>query len=341
MNGFSPRQVAILYNNDRQVVKGDPQDLLAIQCTVTATQNLSKALTSLGYQVCKIPVRTDLQELEDKLSSFSSSQTFIFNNCDGFNGNNLGAVQVIRLVERMGFSHTGASADSVELCTKKPRCKEALQRFGVPTPRYQVFERAEGEFRLEFPVIVKPAVEDASMGIDLRSVVANQEDLFKRVTYICEQYQQPALVEQFIGGRELAVAMWGNEIIEILPIAEDDYSAISNPLEHLLTYESKWNPESPYFQNIASRIPAVLTGREKQVVHKVARDSFRAVGLRDFGRVDMRFENGIPYVIDINELPDLSPDAGFWNSTRVTGLTYAQMIERILINALKREGWIE
>ena len=75
-------------------------------------------------------------------------------------------------------------------------------------------------------------------------------------------------------------------------------------------------------------------------MRKVAEASFRAVGLRDLGRVDIRFDNGIPYVIDINELPDLSPDAGFWNSVRVTGLTYSKMVERVLIHALKREGWI-
>ena len=341
MNGFNPRQVAILFNKDGQVTRGDPQDLLAIQCTITATQNLYKALTSLGYQVVKIPVRGNLEELEDRLCSFSPKETFIFNNCDGFNGNNLGAVQVIRLIERMGFGHTGASADSIELCINKPRCKENLKRFGIPTPQYQVFERAEGEFRLEFPVIVKPSVEDASMGIDLCSVVCNREDLFSRVAYIIGEYQQPAIVEQFIAGRELAVAMWGNEIVEILPIAEDDFSAIPDPLQHVLTYESKWKPESPYFQNIPSRIPAALTSKEEQVVRKVAEASFRAAGLRDLGRVDIRFDNGIPYVIDINELPDLSPDAGFWNSARATGLTYAQMVERVLTHALKREGWIE
>jgi D-alanine-D-alanine ligase len=340
MNTLSPRQVAILYNRDVQVTNGDPQDLLAIQCTITATQNLFKALNRQGYNVLKIPVRGGLGELEKRLHSYSPKDTFIFNNCDGFNGNNLGAVQVIRLIERLGFKHTGASADSIELCINKPRCKENLQRSGVPTPRYQVFDKAEGEFLLEFPVIIKPSVEDASMGIDLCSVVSNLEDLYRRVAYIIEEYQQPAMAEQFIGGRELAVAMWGNEIVEILPIAEDDYSAIANPLEHLLTYESKWKPESPYFNNIPSRIPAPLTSKEEKVVEKVAQDSFRAVGLRDLGRVDMRFENGIPYVIDINELPDLSPDAGFWNSVRVTGLTYAQMVERILIHALKREGWI-
>ena len=340
MNGLSPRRVGILLNKDGQVSRGDPQDLLAIQCTITATQNLYKALTSLGYQVVKIPVKSSLGELEDRFCSFSPNDTFIFNNCDGFNGNNLGAVQVIRVAERLGFKHTGASADSVDLCTNKPHCKETLKQAGVPTPRYQVFERSEGEFQLEFPVIVKPTVEDASMGIDLSSVVGNQEDLFSRIAYIIEEYQQPAMVEQFIAGRELAVAMWGNEIVEILPIAEDDFSAIPDPLQHVLTYESKWKPESPFFQNIPSRIPASLTPKEEQTVRKVAEASFRAVGLRDLGRVDIRFDNGIPYVIDINELPDLSPDAGFWNSVRVTGLTYSKMVERVLIHALKREGWI-
>jgi len=340
MNGFSARQIAILFNNDGQVTRGDPQDLLAIQCTITATQNLYQALTSLGYQVIKIPVSGNLGELEDRLRSFSPKDTFIFNNCDGFNGNNLGAVDVIRQVERMEFKHTGASADSVELCINKPRCNERLKQEGIPTPRYQVFEQAKGEFQLEFPVIIKPSVEDASMGIDLGSVVTNREDLYKRIAYIIDEYQQSAVVEQFISGRELAVGMWGNEIVETLPIVEDDFSAIPDPLQHVLTYESKWKPESPYFQNISSLIPASLTPRQEQTIRKVAEDSFRAAGLRDLGRVDIRFNNDIPYVIDINELPDLSPDAGFWNSVKVTGLTYPQMIERVLIHALRREGWI-
>jgi D-alanine-D-alanine ligase len=341
MNGSILRQVVILYNKDGKVTRGDPGDLLAIQCTVTSTNDIYKALSSRGYQVVRIPITDSLEELKDRLNHFSSNDTFIYNNCDGFKGNNLEAVQVIRLIERMGFKHTGANADSIEICINKPRCKENLVRFGVPTPHYQVFEKADGEFQLEFPVIVKPSFEDASMGIDLGSVVSTYEDLFMRISYIIEKYQQTALVEEYIGGRELAVALWGNDNLEVLPISEDDFTAISNPLEHVLTYESKWKPESRSFQNIPTLIPARLTRAEEQVVHKVARDSFRAVGLRDLGRVDMRLDNGVPYVIDINELPDLSPDAGFWNSVRATGMSYAQMIESVLIHGLHREGWIK
>jgi len=340
MNGCD-HQIAILYNEDGQVTRGDPQDLLAVQCTITATQNLYEALTGLDYQVVKIAARGDLSELEDTLCSYSPKETFIFNNCDGFNGNNMGAVQVIRLVERMGFKHTGASADSIELCTDKPRAKKHLLQSGISTPKYQVFDKAKGVFQLEFPVIVKPSIEDASMGIDLCSVVTSMKDMFDRIAYIIEEYEQPAMVEQFIGGRELAIALWGNQILEMLPISEDDFSAIPDPLQHILTYESKWKPESTYFQNIPSRIPASLSRKEEQTIRKAAESTFRLVGLRDFGRMDIRFDNKIPYIIDINELPDLSPDAGFWNQARTAGLTYPAMVERILVNALKREGWMK
>ena len=339
MNGKS-FQVAILFNDDSQITKGDPQDLVAVQYTVTGAQNLYEALTSLGYSVTKLAVRGNLEELEDILASFPPKDTFIFNNCDGFNGNNLGAVNVIRLIERMGFKHTGAAADSIEMCIDKPHSKERLIQFGVPTPRYQVFERAEGDFHLEFPVIVKPSVEDASMGIDLDSVVSNRKSLFHKIAYIVDKYEEPAMVEEFVCGRELAVAMWGNEVIEILPISEQDFSWVTNPLEQLLTYESKWLTDSPYYQNIPARVPAVLNRKEAQVIKKAAEGSFRAMGLRDLGRVDIRFNNGIPYVIDINELPELSPDAGFHNCARAAGITYPHMVERILTYGLKREGWI-
>jgi D-alanine-D-alanine ligase len=178
------------------------------------------------------------------------------------------------------------------------------------------------------------------MGIDLDSVVTNREGLFHRIGYIVDKYEQPAIVEEFVCGRELSIAMLGNEVIEVLPIAEQDFSWVANPLEQLLTYDSKWKTDSPYFQNIPARVPAALNRKETQVIKKAAESSFHAIGLRDVGRVDIRFKEGIPYVIDVNELPDLSPDAGFWNSARASGISYPKMIERILTLAMKREGWI-
>jgi len=342
MNGWNFR-VAILYDEGSQISQGDPQGIRAAQfadSVTTSTQPLCDALSSLGYPTLIIAVRDSLEELEDALCSLSPKDTFIFNNCEGFRGNTIAQVEVIRLIERLRFKHTGAASESIELCIDKGRAKERLMQCKVPTPRYQVFYKPEGTFTLQFPVIVKPSVEGASVGIDLNSVVSNTPDLFQRIAYIVENYDQSAIVEEFIAGRELAVAMWGNEEIEILPIAEIDFSCIANPLERLLTFESKWNPESRDYQNTPCRIPAALSHKDEQVVRKAAQDSFRATGLRDLGRVDIRFDNGIPYVVDINELPDLAPEAGYWHSAQAAGITYPKMVEHILQLALKREGWM-
>jgi D-alanine-D-alanine ligase len=333
-------RIALLYNDDSQIKNGDPQELLAVQYTVTTTQNLYDALASLGYPTERIAVRGSLEELAQALRGHSPEHTLIFNNCDGFDGSNQAAADVVRLIEALGFRHTGATGPAAELCINKPRAKDALLARNIPTPRYQVFRQASENFCLDFPVIVKPSVEDGSMGITLDSVVATPEKLCQQVQRILTTYNQPVLVEEFIPGRELAVAMLGNEEIEILPISEEDYGLIADPLQCLLTYEAKWDPQSAYYNDILARVPADLTPAEAEIVGAAAEGAFRAIGLRDFGRVDIRLRDGIPYVIDVNEIPDLALDAGFWNSARAAGMTYPQMVEKIIKHALQREGWI-
>ena len=332
-------QVAFVYNLESAIVKGECQDLIALQCTASTTQHLYEALSSLGYSTIKIAVQDSLEELKQNLDSFSNQDTFIFNNCDGFSGDNLGSVLVTHVIEDLDFKHTGSTAEVIAQCIDKSLAKERLIRYGIPTPCYQVFKQPEGEVQCNFPLIVKPLTEDASLGIDFDSVTTNDKDLFARVDYVISKYHEPAMVEEFIQGRELAVAMWGNETVEALPIAEDDYSWISDPLKCLLTYEAKWIPESPYYQNTLVRCPADLSLEEEQCVVQTAIGAYKAMGLRDFGRVDIRYYNQIPYVIDINEIPDLSPDAGYPRTAMVAGYSYAEMVERLLDFALRREGW--
>jgi D-alanine-D-alanine ligase len=337
-------QVAVLYSEALPVPEDDAPDARALQwavSSVSAAQYVYDALRSLGYSTATIVVRDSLEELEHRLSFLSPEETFIFNCCDHFCGSNKAAAEVLRLVEQLKFRHTGATARSIELCIDKGRAKQRLTQFNIPTPPYQVFDKPAGACTLQFPVIVKPMCEDASVGIDLNSVAADTSRLFQQIAYLAEEYEQPVLVEEFVVGRELAVAMWGNGKIEVLPIAEHDFSCLPQPLEQLLTFESKWQPESFYAQNIPTCVPAALTLEDERLVREVARSSFHALGLRDFGRVDIRFDGLTPYVIDVNELPDLSPDAGYWHSAQAAGFTYPQMVEHILQLALKREGWLK
>ncbi|MGD0706958.1 MAG: ATP-grasp domain-containing protein [Anaerolineaceae bacterium] len=333
-------QIAIVFNLEEKTTRGDPKDLIALEDTISTTQYLYEAMRTVGYRVVKVAARKSLNTFRQELLRFSPANTFIFNNCDGFKGVNAGSIGVTRVIEELGFKHSGSRPETIELCINKTKTKEKLVPAGIPTPAYQVFEKPEGEVHVPFPAIVKPALEDGSLGIDRESIVTNVVDLMMRVEYVIKHYDEPVLVEEFIPGRELNVAVWGNGVVEALPIDEQEYSKIDNPLEWLLTYESKWIPDSPYYQNITTHCPADLTPAEEQYVKSVAINTFKAIGLRDFARVDMRYLNGVAYVVDVNEIPDLAPTSGFPVTAAAAGYDYQTMVKRLVELGLKREGWL-
>ena len=332
--------IALAFNLEEEVTKGEAQDLIALQYATKTATYIYEALCRLGYQTVMVPVKNDLQAFARDLSQYSPQNTFVFNACDGFAGDNFSASLIPQALSDLGYKHTGATAAAIRRCTDKARAKQFLMKKGVPTPAYQLFKKPEGDVNLQYPAIVKPVHEDASMGIEERSVVTSEKELLERVDYVVSEYCQPALVEEYIVGREFAAAMWGNGRMEVMPIAEHDFSAVDDPLKSLLTYESKWMEDSFTYNEFKVICPASISSEEEENIKKVAIGAFRAIGLRDFGRVDMRYRDGVPYVIDINELPDLAPDAGFARTTHTAGYTYDQMVDRILTLAMHREGWI-
>ena len=229
----------------------------------------------------------------------------------------------------------------ITTCIRKGLAKQILFSAGIPTPAFRLFSKASGSFDLPYPAFVKPADDDASVGISHKSVVHNQKEMLDRVGNILRNYQQDALVEEFIEGREFAVSIWGNgNDIRVLPIAEMDYSKISNAFDRILTYESKWEEGTFEFENIQSLVPAKLESMDEVRIKDIGKRAYIAVGLRDFGRVDIRYREGIPFVIDINEIPDLGPNDGFSKSTRAAGYSHEDTIEQILLFAMEREGLI-
>jgi len=331
--------IALVYNQEEEIARGESQDLIALQYTTKTAQSIYEALQRLGYPTVMVPVKNDLDSFARDLGQFSPRNTFVFSICDGFAGDNFSASLIPKLLRELGFKHTGSRAEAVRLCTDKARAKQRLVKQGVPTPAYQIFSKPKGTISLPFPAIVKPVHEDASIGIDEKSVVTNPSDMFQRVDYVVTEYSQPALVEEYITGREFSASMWGNGTMEVMPITEHDFSAINDPLKSLLTYESKWIEDSFTYNEFRVICPADINRNEEKAIKTTAVNAFRAMGLRDFGRVDMRYRDGVPYVIDINEIPDLSPDAGFANSAQKAGYPYDKMVDRILNLALHREGW--
>jgi D-alanine-D-alanine ligase len=335
---MSPLTVGVVYNTNGEPHRGEPRDIIAIQETVEIADSIGEAVSELGYHHLKLPVLRSLEDLRLSMAGLSTQDTLIFNVCDDFGGASLGAARVAELIESMGFMYTGEIARTMNICMDKAQTKERLLQRGVPTSPYQVFDQNSGDFHLNFPVIIKPLTEDASFGIDYESVAWDTAAVFSRVEYILEKYRQPAIVEQFLVGRELTVGLLGNEILEALPVSEIDFSSIEDPYRRILTYEAKWMVDSPLYHATQSICPADLSEAEIERVLLVASDAYRAVNLRDYGRIDIRYVRGIPYVIEVNEAPDLAKEAGFAKAASVAGYSYTEMIERILNIALLRHG---
>ncbi len=335
-------KVLVVYNLDIGSTFGDEYDYLAIQDTEHTATAIHNALLSQGYSSFLISVSQSVEELKNKLSAFNPQECFIFNNCDGFQGISTRAAELVALMEEMGFCHTSATADSILRSTNKRIAKEMLQKVGVPTPVSQLCTTPNDPVSIPLPVIVKPVAEEASLGISLKSVITSPAQLPEALHYVISTYQQPALVEQFICGRELVSAVMGNgDQTQILPTSEMDFSLITNPLEQILTYESKWVEGTFYYEQIEVICPASLSQQERKAVEEVSLACYQTLGLRDFCRVDIRMQNGIPYVLEANDLPDLAPQSGFSRAAFAAGYTYEGMIEAILKIAMLREGWTE
>ena len=172
--------------------------------------------------------------------------------------------------------------------------------------------------------------EDASQGIGPEAVVHDLGGLRARVGYILERYRQAALAEQFIAGREFNVSLWGDPP-EVLPLAEIDFSAFSDPEERIVSFAAKWEEESFEYRNTPVLCPAPVDAGLGARIAAVARRAWQAIGCRGYARVDMRVDGaGTPYVIEVNCNPDISPDAGFFRAVRTAGYTYQDMALRIL-----------
>jgi D-alanine-D-alanine ligase len=323
--------VAVVYNVEEI---GDDHPFSSAQVSNVYSSNcIYDALCSLGFRAAKIPIFGTFEQINIILDPLSRENTLIFNNIDGFGSDPLGAAHALQFIEEMGFFHTGSTGEVTLLCTNKAEAKQKLLSAGLPTPAFQVFDRPAGEIHIRFPAIVKPLFQDASIGISRNSVVNTPQALYRQVSQVIEQNYRKALAEEFITGRELSVAMLGEEF---LAISEEDYTDIPDILEHLITYDAKWNPQDYLYQNIILRCPASLSKKEENNIFSLLRQAKQVLGLRDYGRIDIRYQNEIPYILEANEIPDFGANAGFFNSAGVSGYTYEQMIQSIIKISLER-----
>ncbi len=332
--------VAVLYNTVERKESGFQSELVAENEILVTAAGIVEALGG-RHEVVKLRVNASM------LGRIGASPFDVaFNLAEGLGDRGSASEHLIpALLEAAGLPYTGADGACIALCRDKARTKRLLGAAGLPTPAWQLFESAEDTLSpdLAFPLIVKPCLEDASIGITAESVVRDEESLRRRVAHVLERYREPALVERFIDGREINCALLGNGAsVEALPLAEIVFRhADGHP--RIVTFESKWVAGSEADRAQRPVCPAELPPDPAREIAAAARAAFAATGCRDYARVDFRLERGgdgvtRPLIIDVNPNPAIDEGAGFARSARAAGLAYPQLIERILAMAAARGG---
>jgi D-alanine-D-alanine ligase len=325
--------ILVLYSRVEEIVRGEAVDILAEQETALVAREICAGLRRLGYRASPAGATGDVAQA---LAPYEPAEWLVFNLCESPGGDPSLEATVPALLDELGFAHTGSGAATLSACLDKAGAKKWLAAHGLPTPRYAVVSSPNDPCRVPFPALVKPVSEDASVGISDDSVVCDAGGLARQVAYILERYRQPALVEEFVAGREFNLAIWGNDPPEPLPIAEICYEGYTDPLRRLLTYESKWVAGSYAYSHTPGVCPAQVDPILGRRLLDAALSAYRLMGCRGYARVDVRERDGIPYILEVNPNPSLASDAGFARAARAAGYDHARMAGRIVGFALER-----
>lgn len=335
-------KVALTYNLKKELVTdaGLPQDFYAECDDLDTVEAVRDALAERHPDVAMIEADEDAYE---KLRSLRPD--IVFNMAEGIWGESRES-QMPSIMEMLRIPYTGSSPLTLSLCLHKARAKEILAHYSIPTARFVVArsEKLDIERFLEFPMIVKPLFEGSSKGIKNDSIVNTPAELKERVQRVLMEYSQPALVEEFLTGREFTVALLGNgEGIKALPIVEINYSALPAGVNPIYSYEAKWVLDTPENPLDIFTCPAPLNERLKAAIETVAIDAFKALDVKDWCRTDVRLDRyGVPNIIELNPLPGILFDpkcnSCFPKAARSAGMSFTELVNAVLDNARARYG---
>ena len=323
-------KVGLTYDlkSDYQPKDGDPPDANAEFDHPDTIKVIARAIESNGFSVKRIGNVSNLLDSFDKLNV-----DIVFNISEGLAGRNRES-QVPMLLEMAGIPFVGADALSLGISLDKLMAKKIFMAENIPTPKFVVVETPEQLRRLDhmkFPLFVKPRFEGSSKGLTESSRVENTEDLKKQVELIVDTYKQPALIEEFIRGKEFTVAVIGNHPPEALPIVQIKIDGKLKLNDKFYTFGHIKDDALEYV------CPAPISKALEKKISDLAVRTYRAIECKDFGRVDIRVdEKDNPYVLEINPLPSLSTADVFMDIAKVLGISYDAMIGRILKAAIQR-----
>jgi len=263
----------------------------------------------------------------------------IFNLTESYAGDDTKDVHLAAYLELLGKPYTGADPHGLYLAQDKALAKKLFAFHGIRTPAFAVSRDGEvGSAReIAFPLIVKPIAEDGSIGIEAESVVHGLTELKEQIRRVHREFDSPALIEEYIDGREIYAAILGDEKPEALPLVEMDLSGLPRDLPRIASGEVKWGKGTEVYRSVRSRVVEDLDRKLVARIQAQAVAAYRAVKLRDYGRIDLRLTpGGEVYVLEANPNPWLSSGAEFAMAARASGRTYTEMLRDIVDLAMAR-----
>jgi D-alanine-D-alanine ligase len=299
---------------------------------------IAAALATAGHQASIMHVHDDVPKFVAGLRR--RKPDLIFNLMEQFGAGMLGLVEATALLDLLEIPYTGSGAGELFLQEDKALTKKLLAYEKVNCPDYAVFSpHAELETggNLRMPLFVKPLRMDASFGIDAsRSLVATTADLMKQVTSIHQQFNDSALCEQYIEGREFYVGVLGNSQPQAFPPVEIDFSGMPEGAPHVMDSKAKFEEGTPEFEGTKAVIPDI-SAELRAKLQEVALTSYRALRVRDYGRIDLRLtEAGEIYVIEVNANCYLEKESEYAMSAAAAGIPHDELIAKIADLALER-----
>ncbi len=300
-------------------------------------QFVKRVLSEAGYDVCTLGVARDPAVLLEGLRDIRPD--VVFNLFEGLADFGDTEAHVAGILEWLEIPYTGCPFQTLCLARSKPKTKHLLAGAGLPTAKFFVVEDVPVEdCPLEWPVIVKPATQDASVGVDQGSVVTNLDHLNERIAYLLDNYGPPVLIEEFIRGREFNVGLIETSELCVLPISEILFVDKDPDFWPIVTYDAKWKPGTRDYEATPPKYPARVSPRLRSKVESLAKRAFRLLGCRDYARVDFRVRGGKPYILEVNPNPDFSPMAGLAGGLESAGISHAQFTIDLVQRALARGG---
>jgi D-alanine-D-alanine ligase len=326
------RRIGFTYDlkTDYGAGAGLPEDALAEFDREETIAEVEAAIASGGHEVVRIGHARNLLSRINALGV-----DIVFNICEGMEGRNRES-EVPTILDLYKIPFVGSDGLTLGLTLDKAMTKKAFAADGVPTPKYFVADarmKWANRDSMKFPFIVKPRHEGSSKGISEDSIVSDEKALKKQVEAIANLYRQPALVEEFVYGSEFTVLVIGNQNPQALPPVQISITG------RLVAGELVYTSRRLEGTDIEYVCPPKISKALEKIIGKVAVQAYKSVDCRDFGRVDLRVDKkGRPYVLEVNPLPSLSREDVFPLVARAAGMTYNQLVTKIIHIALKRYG---